>query len=90
MEATLFSYYKANKATLNEFYQENKPDNFNLTVKTLDLASTLSLLLNTNLPSNSFGFPILDILPVRFHKYFAQIELNVLKSYKKNINFYGI
>lgn len=56
----------------------------------IDVASTLSILLNIPCPSNSIGFPILDIFPSAYHKYFPQIELNVLKQYKRQIDFQGI
>ena len=73
-------YYKTDQ---NYRYNEVKNK-----VRIIDIASTLSILYDVPLPSNNVGFPLLKVIPQPYHKYFGEIELKMLKHYKKLIDFY--
>ena len=81
METFLYTYFKT-----DQNYVYNGEVKYKVTI--IDIASTLSILYDVPIPSNSVGFPIIEVLPEPYHKYFGEIELKILKHYKTLINFY--
>jgi hypothetical protein len=59
-------------------------------IKQTDITSTLSVLLDIPIPSNSIGYPIVELLPERFVYNLGEINTNIMKHYSKLIEFHNL